>query len=464
MDGQIEEKCKKCYECTIRQRAPEKSPLIQWAETARPWTRIHLDFMGPYMGHQYLIVIDSKTKWLEVFVGNTTGTRFVIKCLRQIFARFGLPKWIVTDNGTGFRSHEFEQYLRENGIKQAITAPGHPATNGQAENAVKTIKRALAKKLPGQRHSIEKIEAALEEFLMEYRNTQHCTTGVAPAEALMGRKMRDVLTLLIPDKEERPEMLNKRKEQQKENYRGRRQVEFGEGDSVLVRDYSNPNKQGWAPAVVVGVLGKRHYECRLEKGGQRKCNVEQMIKNHCHEQGLRGKANVTISERNQGSEIIRPPDTVWPIRRNLNSPRENKTSYKTPTPTTSQASAPPQQPPAPTTPRTPEAQPPTTTTTPSSTRSVSIYGSPQAMTPNNENDDTVPPQLTVQRQTEQGSDNTTPRRDSQIQGIPELTPRGWGAHSNIGTGYQAKMKRQRRGKRDSTPFYKRNDEDDEDSE
>ena len=70
---------------------------------------------------------------------NPQDPLILIECIQQLFARFGLPREVVTDNGTGFTSTEFGDFLAANGIKHSKIAPGHPATNGLAENAVKTV-------------------------------------------------------------------------------------------------------------------------------------------------------------------------------------------------------------------------------------------------------------------------------------------------------------------------------------
>ena len=43
-------------------------------------------------------------KWMIVNCGTS---QLIIKCLRMIFARLGLPEVMVTDNGTCFTSSEF---------------------------------------------------------------------------------------------------------------------------------------------------------------------------------------------------------------------------------------------------------------------------------------------------------------------------------------------------------------------
>ncbi|UYV79768.1 K02A2.6-like [Cordylochernes scorpioides] len=117
--------------------------------TNQPWDRVHIDHLGPFEQNLYLIVVDACTKWIEAIPVPNTSTRETIEQLRCLFARFGIPRTLVSDNGTGFTSEEFRQFMTRNGIRQLRTAPFHPSSNGLAERAVQTIKTGLKKVLQG---------------------------------------------------------------------------------------------------------------------------------------------------------------------------------------------------------------------------------------------------------------------------------------------------------------------------
>lgn len=68
-------------------------------------------------------------------MSNTTSTA-TIGVLRQLFAAYGLPSQVVTDNDTQFTSEEFATFMKMNGIKHIRSAPYHPATNGLVERFV----------------------------------------------------------------------------------------------------------------------------------------------------------------------------------------------------------------------------------------------------------------------------------------------------------------------------------------
>ena len=81
----------------------------------------------------YLIKVDAYSKWIEAVCTPSATYSAVIEGLRVLFAQLGLPDGIVPDNGTCFVSVEFKAYVKKNGIKQIMSAPYHPSTNGMAE-------------------------------------------------------------------------------------------------------------------------------------------------------------------------------------------------------------------------------------------------------------------------------------------------------------------------------------------
>lgn len=92
-----------------------------------------------------------------------------------------LVRTLVTDNATNFTSSVFQEFCIANGIKHLTISPYHPASNGQAENTVKTVKRGV-KAILFQNLSQTDFVKKLNSFLFEYRNSTHCTTGFSPAQ------------------------------------------------------------------------------------------------------------------------------------------------------------------------------------------------------------------------------------------------------------------------------------------
>ena len=63
-----------------------------------------------------LVLIDAHSKWIEAFCTLNATSNAVIDKLRPLFATFGVPETIVSDNGTCFVSEEFKHFLVQKGI------------------------------------------------------------------------------------------------------------------------------------------------------------------------------------------------------------------------------------------------------------------------------------------------------------------------------------------------------------
>lgn len=90
-----------------RHRIDTLAKHVRWKPyLAQPWSRLHVDFLGPYQGKTFFVIIDSSTKWIEIFEMNKTNGATVIKVMGSLFARFGLPLEVVSDQGPPFTSAE----------------------------------------------------------------------------------------------------------------------------------------------------------------------------------------------------------------------------------------------------------------------------------------------------------------------------------------------------------------------
>ena len=240
------------------------APLHPWEWPAEPWSRVHLDFAGPFLNGMFLVVVDAHSKWLDVRPMSSITSTKTIDQLRVIFSTHGLPRKVVTDNGPSFTSKEFKQFMRENGIVHVTSAPYHPSSNGLAERAVQTFKHGIL------RIAGATIQERLSKFLFKYRITPHTTTGV-----LMGRRLRSRLDLLYPDVSRRVEKQQDRQKQTHDNTLPLRS--FAEGDCVYAEDFtSSPCK--WNAGTIVEVSGPLSYVVRLENGAVVRRHVDNIRK------------------------------------------------------------------------------------------------------------------------------------------------------------------------------------------
>ena len=50
IDADLETKVKQCAACQANRKSPPEAPLHPWEWPSKPWSRLHVDFAGPFMG------------------------------------------------------------------------------------------------------------------------------------------------------------------------------------------------------------------------------------------------------------------------------------------------------------------------------------------------------------------------------------------------------------------------------
>ena len=120
----------------------------------------------------------------------STTTSGVVSALKPLFAKYGIPEEVVSDNGPQYASQEFGDFAKEYNFKHTTSSPHFPQSNGHAERAVQTAKRLL------------KNSSDPHVALLSYRATPLPWCGLSPAQLLMGRHIRSnipqVTEALIP--------------------------------------------------------------------------------------------------------------------------------------------------------------------------------------------------------------------------------------------------------------------------
>ncbi|CAA9997997.1 unnamed protein product [Nesidiocoris tenuis] len=270
IDKAIETFLKTCSACQENRASDPESPIYSWNVPSEPWSRIHIDFAEAFEGHSWLIIVDSSTKWIEISPMKTTTTEKTIEILQDVFARFGLPKIIVSDNGPQLTSQKFEDFCKHQNIKHAKSTPYHPRTNGLAERAVRTFKTRMA----ASKNSGENLQTRLAKYLTSYRAAVHRTTGRSPSEMMMGRQMRTKLTLLKPDINDRVDY-NLMKQRQHHGFTPLR--EFNVGESVWIK--RKKEDKTFSKAVVKEKNGPLSYLV-IQDGVERRVHADQMRKDH----------------------------------------------------------------------------------------------------------------------------------------------------------------------------------------
>lgn len=255
LDGDIEQMASNCPSCVQSRPMPPAKPPVNWPMTQEIWSRLHVDFAGPLNGMMILVVVDSHTKWIEAVTMSHATAEATITALREIFSRLGIPRTVVSDNGTQFTSDAFAQFLAGNNVKHLRTAPYHPQSNGLAERAVRTIKDGLKKLQVGS------LPTRLARLLFNYRRTPQ-EDGHSPSQRLLGYQIRSRLDTCLPPPVAFPLSTQEDSESTP-----------GPGDSVWARNFGEGER--WLPGTVKGTTGSRMVTIQTD-GGELQRHLDQV--------------------------------------------------------------------------------------------------------------------------------------------------------------------------------------------
>ncbi|XP_041374692.1 uncharacterized protein K02A2.6-like [Gigantopelta aegis] len=170
-----------CEFCQNNRPAHRKEPLKTTLLPPAPWEKLGMDLCEHQEKH--FLVVDYYSRFIKILHLPSTTSRSVILKLQSVFARFGIPKQVVSDNGPQFSSKDFKDFSESYGFSHTTSSPRFPQANGEAERAVQTAKRILKQSDPTL-------------ALLNYRSTPIEATGYSPAHLLMGRQLRTKLPSL----------------------------------------------------------------------------------------------------------------------------------------------------------------------------------------------------------------------------------------------------------------------------
>lgn len=147
--------------------------------------------LGRKNGKTFFVMADSHSKGVEIKLMSSTTAYKTVEVVGSVFASHGLPIEVVTDHRPQSARHDFQDFLRKNGVKHILTSPYHPQSNRDAEHAVQTekkithLKSFLADKNPD---CTRRLKHKADNFHFSYRMAPNTFTFKSPSQLFLRKK------------------------------------------------------------------------------------------------------------------------------------------------------------------------------------------------------------------------------------------------------------------------------------
>jgi hypothetical protein len=282
-----------CLNCIYFKIPHGKKPgfLHPIKKIPKPFHTIHLDHLGPFIKTKsgkthLLVIIDAFTKFLLIYPVKNTSARWVIRSLKNMFQIFGVPKRMISDQGTAFTSRKFENFVKEIGSSHHLNAVALPRGNGQVERYNGVLLESLA--TMGANDTDDRWDENVSNIQVGINGTINRAIGVTPSQALMGFRVvsngmldgEDGATVNVEEVRNRMiQLAQKTQHQQQQYFDSKRKAgkTYAVGDLVLIKVTSTaatgtsrkllPKWRG--PFRVVGILDNDRYEIHDIPGATR---------------------------------------------------------------------------------------------------------------------------------------------------------------------------------------------------
>ena len=151
-----------------------------------PWTKVATDLFH-FKGNSYLLLVDYTSQIPVVRKLMSMTAHHIVNHIKQIFAVYGWPDTLVSDNGPCYASEIFKELMEEYQVNHITSSPHYPQSNGLAEKYVQIVKNLF--------HKAREEGQDLYKCLMTYRNTPLSGHLQSPMQILSSRATRSTLPL-----------------------------------------------------------------------------------------------------------------------------------------------------------------------------------------------------------------------------------------------------------------------------
>lgn len=182
--------CKLCQENKAF-RQIHKAPMQITTTSTAPFQRLAMDIVGPLPEAgpaklKYILTLqDDLTKYSLAYPIRSITAEETSECLLHFVSLFGIPKVILTDQGTNFTADLFKKTCDHLKIKQLWSSAYHPQTQGALERSHSTLKEYLKSFVNEDQNNWPRY---VYTAILTYNTNVHCTTNYTPYELVFGHK------------------------------------------------------------------------------------------------------------------------------------------------------------------------------------------------------------------------------------------------------------------------------------
>ena len=204
-----------CVNCQKHEKAVKKQTGFV-IPVSHLFERFGIDFVGPLprssKKNEYLLVaVEYLTRWPIAKATRKADAEAVVKFLIELVEMYGIPKEILTDNGTHFKNKKVKDLCEALGIAHKFTTAYHPQSNGLTERMNQSLIGKIKRMIQGQPKEWDR---HLATALFAIRTQVNRTTGYTPFELMYGIKAK--VTNLVPRIEQVSDTLEEMREKARE--------------------------------------------------------------------------------------------------------------------------------------------------------------------------------------------------------------------------------------------------------
>ena len=135
---------KKCKVCQIYQKQQQKESMIPSHIPIYPFQIVASDIFN-WINQDFVMVVDYYSKYWKIERLYDTKSITIVKKMKKMFSRLGIPETLRSDNGPQYTAQVFKEFSKEWTFKHVTSSPEYPKANGFVERHMQIVRNLLKK-------------------------------------------------------------------------------------------------------------------------------------------------------------------------------------------------------------------------------------------------------------------------------------------------------------------------------